>query len=391
MLHPDNGPITPGGTAPTSIRRSTSSSTRLYAAGRSTFTAQVWSAGCTSIDDEPDSENNLRTEDVEFHTAEVPTVWLVALDDGGGPGPDVTDLTVLLGYAQAVNQDLLDYMPLGSISFQGYPEPVSPGPEAAEPGLWDLDLDADDDPTAGDRRHEPNLRMAWLAELGEFPDADNVLGVFDESVPSGGWTGWAGYGVAWTKPVAGTPAHEVGHTQGLQHVDCMDDDGDGVSTRPRRRHRLVPPDRAAPRLLAGPDRPRRLLRVHQLPEPDDDLQQRPGPSARRLPVHELPAIRVDRPVPLVPAPRRLRRRLQPGARSASHRQNPSRTSTASRRSSRRAATRVVRRRGAGGRCRDAEPLRQLVAEVSTNSVGMETLQIATRGSSSTSRSIRRAG
>ena len=94
--------------------------------------------------------------------------------------------------------------------------------------MWDLDLDADDDPTAGDRRHEPNLRMAWLAELGEFPDADNVLGVFDESVPSGGWTGWAGYGVAWTKPVAETPAHEVGHTQGLQHVACKDDDGDDV-------------------------------------------------------------------------------------------------------------------------------------------------------------------
>jgi hypothetical protein len=229
VLHPDNGPITPGGD-----RTDINSALNFeldpahYAAGAVTFTAQVWSAGYTSIDDEPDSNNNLRTEEVEFHTAEVPTVWLIALDDGGGPGPDVTDLNVLLGYAQAVNQDLLDYMPLGSISFQGYPEPVSPGPEAVESGLWDLDLDADDDPTAGDRRHEPNLRMAWLAELGEFPDADNVLGVFDESVPSGGWTGWAGYGVAWTKPVAETPAHEVGHTQGLQHVACKDDDGDDV-------------------------------------------------------------------------------------------------------------------------------------------------------------------
>ncbi len=231
VLHPDNGPITPG------LDRTDIDSalnfeldSALYAAGEATFTAQVWSAGYTSISDEPDSANNLMSKSVEFHVADIPTVWLFALDDGAGPGPDVPDLNVLLGFAQVVNADLLNYLPIAQINFDAYPGPVLPGPEAVEPGLWDLSLDADVDDTAFDRRHEPNQRMASLAELGGFLDDGIVLGVFDESIPSGGYTGWAGYGVSWSKPVAGTPAHEVGHTQGLNHVNCLGDtDGDGVS------------------------------------------------------------------------------------------------------------------------------------------------------------------
>ena len=231
VLHPDNGPI-----APALDRTDLDSAlnfeldSALYAAGEATFTAQVWSAGYTSIADEPDSANNLMSKSVEFHVADVPTVWLVALDDGGGPGPDVDDLNVLLGFAQVVNADLLNYLPIASVDYDAYPEPVLPGPEAAEAGLWDLSLDADVDATAFDRRHEPNQRMAFLAELGGFLDDGTVIGVFDEAIPSGGYTGWAGYGVSWSKPVAGTPAHEVGHTQGLDHVNCLGDtDGDGIS------------------------------------------------------------------------------------------------------------------------------------------------------------------
>jgi hypothetical protein len=231
VLHPDNGPITPG------LDRTDIDSalnfeldSALYAAGEATFTAQVWSAGYTSIDDEPDSANNLMSKSVEFHVADVPTVWLFALDDGSGPGPVVPDLDVLLGFAQVVNDDLLNFLPLAQINYDAYPQVVLPGPEATEPGLWDLSLDAEVDATAGDRRHEPNQRMALLAEAGGFLDDGTVLGVFDSSIPSGGYNGWAGYGVSWSKPLAGTPAHEVGHTYGLDHVNCLGDtDGDGIS------------------------------------------------------------------------------------------------------------------------------------------------------------------
>ena len=231
VLHPDNGPIAPG------LDRTDIDSalnyeldSAYYTAGEATFTAQVWSAGFTSMDDEPDSDNNLMSKSVEFHVAEVPTVWLVALDDGGGPGPDLEDVNVLLGFAQVVHADLLDYLPIATVNYDAYPAPVLPGPEAVEPGLWDLSLDVEVDATAFERRHEPNQRMAFLAELGGFLDDGTVIGVFDESIPTGGYTGWAGYGVSWSKPVAGTPAHEVAHTLGLNHVNCLGDtDGDGIS------------------------------------------------------------------------------------------------------------------------------------------------------------------
>lgn len=231
VLHPDNGPITPG------LDRTDIDSAlnfeldpELYTAGTTTFTAQVWSAGYTSIANEPDSANNLLSQTVQFHVAEAPTVWLIALDDGGGPGPAVNDLNGLLGFAQLVNADLLDYLPVASVDFEAYPEPVAPGPEAAEPGLWNLGLDADDDDTAFARRHEPNQRMAFLAELGGFLSDGTVIGLVDASIPTGGYSGWAGYGVSWSKPSAGTPAHEVAHTHGLDHVNCLGDtDGDGIA------------------------------------------------------------------------------------------------------------------------------------------------------------------
>ena len=140
-----------------------------YAAGDATFTAQVWSAGFTSIADEPNTQNNLLTEHVEFQVAEVPTVWLMALDDGSGPGDQVDDVTGLLGFAPVAFDDLIDFLPIASVDFQAYPLPVGPGPEAAVPGLWDVSLDIDLDPTANSRRNEPNIQMERDRDRGRLP------------------------------------------------------------------------------------------------------------------------------------------------------------------------------------------------------------------------------
>ena len=231
MLHPDNGPIAPG------LDRTDIDSAlnfeldpAYYAAGEATFTAQVWSAGFTSIADEPNTQNNLLTEHVEFQVAEVPTVWLMALDDGSGPGDQVDDVTGLLGFAPVAFDDLIDFLPIASVDFQAYPLPVGPGSEAAVPGLWDVSLDIDLDPTANSRRNEPNIRMNAIATAGGFLDDGLVLGLFDNSVPQGDYSGWAKFGVSWNFASAGTPGHEAAHSAGLNHVNCLGDtDGDGIS------------------------------------------------------------------------------------------------------------------------------------------------------------------
>jgi hypothetical protein len=234
-LVPENGPIDAG-----SPRTDVDSALNFLLpdefldAGSLSITVGVWSFNPSTLDtEEPDPSNNLMQHTVEFHAADAPTIWLVALDDGGGPGPVVTDLSPLLGFAAVVHQDLLDYHPTAQVNYELYPAPVEPGPEAVEPGLWDLGLDADDDAddadddeTAGARRHEPNIRMSWLTE--DLAEGANVLGWVDSSIPTGGYSGWAGYGVAWNKPNAGTPAHELGHSRGLAHVACKDDDDNGV-------------------------------------------------------------------------------------------------------------------------------------------------------------------
>ena len=231
VLHPDNGPVAPG------LDRTDIDSAlnfeldpAYYAAGEATFTAQVWSAGFTSIADEPNTQNNLLTEHVEFQVAEVPTVWLMALDDGSGPGDQIDDVTGLLGFAPVAFDDLIDFLPIASVDFQAYPLPVGPGPEAAVPGLWDVSLDIDLDPTANSRRNEPNIQMNAIATAGGFLDDGLVLGVFDNSVPQGDYSGWAKFGVSWNFASAGTPGHEAAHSAGLNHVNCLGDtDGDGIS------------------------------------------------------------------------------------------------------------------------------------------------------------------
>ena len=232
VLTPDNGPIPPG-LDRTEIDGALNFDLpwQVVTEGETTFTAQVWSAGGAWITEEPDSANNLKSRTVQFLTGENPTVWLVALDDGAGPGPVVEDVDdVLFPFAVFAYEDLVEYLPLASVNFQIYPEPVFPGPEAAEPGLWNLGLDSDVDPTAAARRHEPNIRMSTIAEVSGLLDDATMVGLVDPSIPTGGFSGWASNGVSWTQAEGGTAAHEVAHVLGLDHVNCVGDtDGDGVS------------------------------------------------------------------------------------------------------------------------------------------------------------------
>ena len=229
VLYPMNGPIVPG------LDRTNLDSALNFeldaahiAAGDVTLTAEVWAIAFEQSD-EPDPANNLMSQHVEFHTAEVPTVMLMALDDGAGPGPAVGDVnSALLPFAVLVYQDLLDYMPIAAVDVQFYPVPVLPGAEAVEPGLWDLGLDADVDDTANTRRNEPNTRMNGIAAAGGYLGESTVIGLIDDAVPTDVYSGWAKFEVSWAQANPGTPAHEVGHNQGLAHVGCVDNDGDGL-------------------------------------------------------------------------------------------------------------------------------------------------------------------
>jgi hypothetical protein len=202
--------------------------------GQLSITALVWSFNAASLETvEPAPWNNQMQQFVQFHTADIPTIWLVALDDGAGPGEVVNNLNGLLGFAQIVDQDMFDYHPTAYVDYEAYPAVVEPGPEALVPGEWKLGWapgEGPDDPDNEDadlpRRTEPNVRLAWLT--ADLLDDANVLGLFDPAIPADGYTGWAKDGVSWTKPNAGTPAHELGHNRGLKHVACKDDDADGI-------------------------------------------------------------------------------------------------------------------------------------------------------------------
>ncbi len=235
VMVPDNGPIA------TKQPRTNINSTLNFEvpdayldAGSLSITALVWSFDASSLESvEPNPANNQMQRTVQFHVADIPTIWLVALDDGAGPGWVVNDLNGLLNFAQIVHQDMLDFHPTAYVNYQAYPSPVEPGPEALVTGEWKLGWAPEDDPDDEDndatdtpRRSEPNTRVAWLTE--DLLDDAYVLGMIDPDIPTDDYSGWATSGVAWNKPQAGTPAHELGHNRGLKHVACKDSDDNGV-------------------------------------------------------------------------------------------------------------------------------------------------------------------
>jgi hypothetical protein len=68
--------------------------------------------------------------------------------------------------------------------------------------------------------------MAALAEQLGLLETGNVMGFFDESI-EGPYSGWATNGVSWNQPSWGVAPHELGHTRGLKHFGCLDNNGDG--------------------------------------------------------------------------------------------------------------------------------------------------------------------
>ena len=334
VLHPDNGPIPPGlDRTELDGALNFELDADLYAEGDATFTAQVWSAaGIGTIADEPDPDNNLRTEHVEFPCRLDPDGLADRARRRRRAGrPDRRRHLTARLRPDGERPTCSTSCRSRRSNFQAYPLPVGPGAEAAVPGTWDVSLDIDVDPTANARRNEPNIRMNEIATAGGFLDDGLVLGLFDNSVPQGDYSGWAKFGVSWNFASAGTPAHEAAHSVGLDHVNCLGDtDGDGISQEDEGGvDRLGPPEPAPTGVLAGADRSRRLLRVHELPHAHRHLQQRPGaPAQAAFPFMGYTEPEVDRPVRLVPDARHVRGSVRSRRRSGCRRCRTSWTSTA---------------------------------------------------------------
>ena len=70
--------------------------------------------------------------------------------------------------------------------------------------------------------------MNGIAAEGGYLGESTVIGLIHDSVPTDVYSGWAKFEVSWAQANPGTPAHQVGHNQGLAHVGCVDNDGDGL-------------------------------------------------------------------------------------------------------------------------------------------------------------------
>ena len=274
---------------------------RCIAAGEATFTAQVWSAGTRA------SATSRTARTTCCRRRRVPRAdsrRCGCSPSTTAPGRARTSPTsnVLLGFAQLSTT-------ICSTTFRSPRSTSTPTPcRSARAGGHGARA-VGPQPRRRRRPHgvrpspRAQLRMASLAELGGFLDDDMSRRVRRRRSRPAATPG--GRATACPGPCRrGTPAHEVGHTQGSTTSTAS---GTPTATGCPRRPRAAPSTgatrRAAARVLAGPDRSRRLLRVHQLPRARRHLQQRPGPPAGRLPVHGLPDSGVDRPVPLVPAAR----------------------------------------------------------------------------------------
>ena len=235
ILYPVNGPISTGLTAD---RADVDSALNFmldptwYSEGNLNITALVWAFSPSTLDDkEPNPQNNLMTTSVTFKVARKPNVHVVPLDDGAGPGPSPT-LGWVIFSSLFVSNNIIRYHPVAETNLTIYPIPLGPGSGAGggvtsgTPPAWDLSTSAG--------RFEPLQKMFWYHQVLDIPTDERLFGLFDSSIPSGGYSGWAKSALksAWTKPSGTTPSHEAGHLTGLKHVDCTGTEEQGGALDP---------------------------------------------------------------------------------------------------------------------------------------------------------------
>ncbi len=224
VLYPVNGPISTGLTADRADVNSALNfmlDPKWYSEGNLNISALVWAFSPSTLDDEePNPQNNLMTTQVTFQVARKPNVHVVPLDDGAGPGPSPTlGWTVFSSLYVASN--IVRYHPVAETNMTVYPIPLGPGGGGAgglssgtEPA-WDL--------TTAAGRSQPLYQMFWYHQVLDLPSDERLFGLFDSSIPAGGYKGWAKSALksAWMMPTDSTPSHEAGHLTGLKHVDCV--------------------------------------------------------------------------------------------------------------------------------------------------------------------------
>jgi hypothetical protein len=240
ILYPVNGPIFTG----LGVDRADADSAlnfplepKWYAEGKLDISALVWAYGPSTLDEkEPNPENNFTKITVNFKAGRQPNLRIVPMDDGAGPGPSPT-LAWTVFSSLVVSNSIVRNHPIADTNLKIYPIPLGPptgngGVSAGNPGAWDL--------TTSAGRDQPLQRLFWYHQLLGIPDEDRLAGIFDDSIPGGGYSGWAKkqYKSFWAKPSGTTPAHEAGHATGLGHVDCAgtEEQGGGLDkTHPNAR------------------------------------------------------------------------------------------------------------------------------------------------------------
>ena len=235
ILYPVNGPISTGLSADRADVNSALNfmlDPKWYSEGNLNISALVWAFSPSTLDDkEPNPQNNLMTTSVTFTVARKPNVHVVPLDDGAGPGPSPT-FGWLVFSSLFVSNNIIRYHPVAETNLTVYPIPLGPGSGASggvssgTPPAWDL--------TTSAGRTQPLQKMFWYHQVLDLPTDERLFGLFDSSIPSGGYSGWAKSALksAWTKPSGTTPSHEAGHLTGLKHVDCTGTEEQGGALDP---------------------------------------------------------------------------------------------------------------------------------------------------------------
>ena len=226
-------------------------------------------------------------------------------------------------------------MPIGSISFQGYPAPVS-ARSGGEPAWGPRSRrrrrsDGGRPPPRGRTPREAVARRARrVPRRRQRPR--RVGGVLSRRVgPEGRVDRLGGLRRRWSKPVAETPAHEVGHTQGLKHVACRTPTATMSPTRPPAAPSTGRTRPGCPRCAHWPrSTPTGTSGSPTTASPSMIYSNDPDPPTRRVPVHGLPGPGWTDPyhwcLLSMPTASTATRRS-----SASRRRTRSRTSIASRR------------------------------------------------------------